>query len=200
MVQALLRALTEVGEPSVRMESNASTSASGSPGVNARLHTAAIGQDAVLTLPENDEAARSALRCGEIVVGGTAPGRTTDAVDALPAVYTGAERITSVTATPDVFRADPHAEPLDDRRASRLATHVLDIGSPPGLCIDRPARREEGPTCKRHNRGYRRDPSSAYPHRWPNRQIRGDVPRLVRRRRHDPHWIMTGVNPVENEG
>lgn len=108
--------------------------------LNARLLIAAIGDDAVLTPATDYEAAGRALRCGDIVVmGGTAPGQTTDAVSALLAEYVNAELLIYATNVPGVFSADPHthpdAEPFDELRASQLITLILDIDSTAGSSV-----------------------------------------------------------------
>jgi uridylate kinase len=108
--------------------------------LTARLLIAAIGDDAVLTPATDYEAAGRALRCGDIVVmGGTAPGQTTDAVSALLAEYVNAERLIYATNVPGVFSADPHthpdAEPFSELRASQLITLILDIDSTAGSSV-----------------------------------------------------------------
>ncbi|KAB1185319.1 MULTISPECIES: UMP kinase [Haloferax] len=108
--------------------------------LNARLLIAAIGEDAVSTPSKDYEAAGKALRCGDIVVmGGTAPGQTTDAVSALLAEYINAELLIYATNVPGVFSADPHthpdAEAFDELRASQLITLIHDIGSTAGSSV-----------------------------------------------------------------
>ena len=108
--------------------------------LNARLLIAALGDDAVLTPSTDYETASRALRCGDIVVvGGIAPGQTTDAVSALLAEYVNAERLIYATNMPGVFSADPHtqpdAEPFDELRASQLITLILDIDSTAGSSV-----------------------------------------------------------------
>jgi len=108
--------------------------------LNARLLIAAIGDDAVLTPATDYEAAGRALRCGDIVVmGGTAPGQTTDAVSALLAEYVNAELLIYTTNVPGVYGSDPHthpdAEPFEELRASQLITLILDIDSTAGSSV-----------------------------------------------------------------
>ncbi|RDZ33932.1 MULTISPECIES: UMP kinase [unclassified Haloferax] len=102
--------------------------------VSARLLIAAIGDDVVSSPSKDYEAAGRALRGGDIVVmGGTAPGQTTDAVSALLAEYINAELLIYATNVTGVFSADPHthpdAEPFNKLRASQLVELILDIDS-----------------------------------------------------------------------
>jgi len=93
--------------------------------LNARLLIAAIGEVATLAPARSYEAANGALRRGDIVVmGGTAPAQTTDAVSAVLAEYVDADRLIYATSTPGVFSADPNtcadAEPFDELTPSQL--------------------------------------------------------------------------------
>jgi len=100
--------------------------------LNARLLIAAIGEAAILAPPRSYEAANGALRRGDIVVmGGTAPAQTTDAVSAVLAEYVDAELLIYATSTPGVFSADANtcadAEPFDELTPSQLVSLILDI-------------------------------------------------------------------------
>ncbi|MDG5775220.1 UMP kinase [Haloarculaceae archaeon H-GB1-1] len=100
--------------------------------LNARLLIAAIGDETVLAPAKEYETAKSALRRGDIVVmGGTAPAQTIDAVSAVLAEYVDADRLIYATSTPGVFRADPNtcpdAEPFDELTPSQLVSLILDL-------------------------------------------------------------------------
>ncbi|WP_136591165.1 UMP kinase [Salinigranum halophilum] len=99
--------------------------------LNARLLIAAIGDEAVPTPAREYETANRALRRGDIVVmGGTAPAQTTDAVSAVLAEYVDADRLIYATSTPGVFGADSNtctdAEPFDELTPSQLVSLILD--------------------------------------------------------------------------
>lgn len=109
--------------------------------LNARLLIAAIGDEGVLAPAREYETAESALRRGDIVVmGGTAPGQTTDAVSAVLAEYVDADRLIYATSTPGVFRADPNtcpdAEPFDELTPSQLVSLILDTTAKSSVPID----------------------------------------------------------------
>ncbi len=100
--------------------------------LNARLLIAAIGDEAVLAPAREYETANSALRRGDIVVmGGTAPAQTTDAVSAVLVEYVDADRLIYATSTPGVVTADPNtcpdAEPFDELTPSQLVSLILDL-------------------------------------------------------------------------
>lgn len=76
--------------------------------LNARLFIAALGDRASLSPPHTYEAGRQAIRRAEIpVLGGTAPGQTTDAVSAAFAEYVNADRLVYATSVAGVYDADP---------------------------------------------------------------------------------------------
>jgi uridylate kinase len=78
--------------------------------LNARLLIAALGETAPPSPAETLEGAETALRRGEVgVMGGTAPGHTTDAVGTALAESVGADLIVYATSVPGVFDADPNA-------------------------------------------------------------------------------------------
>ena len=100
--------------------------------LNARLLIAAIGDETVLAPAREHETANSALRRGDIVVmGGTAPAQTTDAVSAVLVEYVDADRLIYATSTPGVFTSDPNtcpdAEPFDELTPSQLVSLILDL-------------------------------------------------------------------------
>jgi uridylate kinase len=76
--------------------------------INARLVSLSLGQLAIDTVPTTIEEAAKAGGCGKIVVmGGTVPGHTTDAVSAMLAEKVGASRIVNGTSVDAAFTADP---------------------------------------------------------------------------------------------
>jgi len=108
--------------------------------LNARLLIAAIGEVAILAPARSYEAANGALRRGDIVVmGGTAPAQTTDAVSAVLAEYVDADRLIYATNTPGVLSADPNtcpdAEPFDELTPSQLVSLILDIDMTAGSSV-----------------------------------------------------------------
>ena len=109
--------------------------------LNARLLIAAIGDETVLAPAREYETANSALRRGDIVVmGGTAPAQTTDAVSAVLAEFVDADRLIYATSTPGVFTADPNtcpdAEPFDELTPSQLVSLILDTTAKSSVPID----------------------------------------------------------------
>jgi uridylate kinase len=101
--------------------------------LNARVLIAALGNDAVFTPPRDYDEARRAFHTGKIVVmGGTTPAQTTDAVSAALAKYVNADRLIYATSVAGVFSADPSthpdAEPFDELSQSQLISLITDIG------------------------------------------------------------------------
>jgi len=79
--------------------------------LNARLLIAALGETAAPSPAEGLEGAETALRRGEVaVMGGTAPGHTTDAVGTALAESVDADLIVYATGVPGVFDADPDGD------------------------------------------------------------------------------------------
>ena len=77
--------------------------------LNARLLIAALGDRVVPTPARTYEEAGDHLRRGEVcVMGGVAPGQTTDAVSAALAEYVDADLLVYATSVPGVFSADPN--------------------------------------------------------------------------------------------
>ena len=108
--------------------------------LNARLLIAAIGEVAILAPARSYEAANGALRRGDIVVmGGTAPAQTTDAVSAVLAEYVDADRLIYATSTPGVFSADPNtcadAEPFAELTPSQLVSLIIDLDMAAGSSV-----------------------------------------------------------------
>ncbi|QLH75207.1 MAG: UMP kinase [Methanomassiliicoccales archaeon] len=93
--------------------------------LNARLLQMALGDVAVNCMPTTPEEAVSASVEGKVVVmGGTCPGHTTDAVSAMVAEAAGADRIVNGTSVDAAYTADPKKHP-DARRISRMTFKAL---------------------------------------------------------------------------
>lgn len=76
--------------------------------LNARLLQLALKEDAFASIPRSVEEAEKELRKGKIIVmGGTVPGHTTDAVAAMVAASIKAARIVNATSVEAAFSADP---------------------------------------------------------------------------------------------
>jgi uridylate kinase len=100
--------------------------------LNARLLIAALGETAAPSPAESLDEAEIALRRGEVaVMGGTAPGHTTDAVGTALAESVGANLLVFATSVPGVFDADPNteegAEKFDELTAEELIEVVRSI-------------------------------------------------------------------------
>jgi uridylate kinase len=90
--------------------------------LNARLLIAALGETAAPSPAEDLEGAETALRRGEVaVMGGTAPGHTTDAVGTALAESVDADLVVYATSVPGVFDADPDAAGDDGEAATKFA-------------------------------------------------------------------------------
>jgi len=93
--------------------------------LNARLLIAALGSAAYPVPPETQEDASVAALSGRIVVmGGTTPGHTTDAVAAILAEYVHADILIDATSTDGIYTKDPKKHPdavkLDELSPARL--------------------------------------------------------------------------------
>ncbi len=89
--------------------------------LHARLLAGAIGGRTASHPPTTVREAVEAVRhSSPVVLGGTEPGHTTDAVAALAAVRLRAERVVNATDVDAVYDADPRANP-NARRLERLA-------------------------------------------------------------------------------
>ena len=96
--------------------------------LNARLLIAALSERAATRPSRNYEDAGAALRRGEIaVMGGVAPGQTTDAVSAALAEYVNADLLVYATSVPGVFSADPAENPDAQRFESLSAAELVDV-------------------------------------------------------------------------
>lgn len=91
--------------------------------INAKLVSLALGDLAVETIPTTVEEAEKASAEDRIVVmGGTVPGHTTDAVSAMLAEKVGAVRIVNGTSVDAAFTADPRL--VEDAKRLHTITHA----------------------------------------------------------------------------
>ncbi|OPY31287.1 MAG: Uridylate kinase [Methanomassiliicoccales archaeon PtaU1.Bin124] len=80
--------------------------------INARLLQLALGDAAIEGIPTTPQEAKKMAKPGHVVVmGGTVPGHTTDAVSAMLAEETKAARIVNATSVDAAFTADPRKHP-----------------------------------------------------------------------------------------
>jgi len=97
--------------------------------LNARLLISALGKDAHPVPPTDYEEAERAASSGKIVVmGGVAPGQTTDAVAAILAEYIQADLLVSATSIDGVYTTDPKnagAKKLDRITPEQLVDIVM---------------------------------------------------------------------------
>lgn len=95
--------------------------------INARLVSLSLGEKAVDSIPTTVEEAAVLSSDGKIVVmGGTVPGHTTDAVSAMLAERVGAARIVNGTSVDAAFTADPKL--VKDAKRLHTITHAeLDL-------------------------------------------------------------------------
>ena len=92
---------------------------------NARLFAIALGDAAVQNIPLTASEAVSLSRPGKIVVmGGTEPGHTTDAVASMAAAEMHADRVINATSVDAVYSDDPRTV-KDAERYSRLTIKEL---------------------------------------------------------------------------
>lgn len=95
----------------------------GATRLNALLLVAALGEAAPQEIPTSySEAAQSPHRI--VVMGGLAPGQTTDAVSALLAERVGADRLIIATSVDGVYTADPEKDPSAEKLKS-MTPHAL---------------------------------------------------------------------------
>ena len=97
----------------------------GATKLNSALLVAALGDAAPQEIPEGYAAAARLAQQGRVVVmGGVAPGQTTDAVAALLAEYVRADRLIIPTSVDGVYTADPEKDPLA-KKISRMTAQEL---------------------------------------------------------------------------
>jgi len=93
--------------------------------LNGLLLAKLIGHDACPTIPETvDEAAELAMTFPIMIMGGTEPGHTTDAVSAYLAEKVGATSWINATAVDGIYTADPRKDP-DATRFDIIGTREL---------------------------------------------------------------------------
>ncbi|MDI6888152.1 MAG: UMP kinase [Methanocellales archaeon] len=97
--------------------------------LNARLLISALGKDAHHEPPSDYKEAEHAASSGKIVVmGGVAPGQTTDAVAAILAEYVQADLLVNATSVDGIYTADPKsagAKKLDRITPGQLVDIVM---------------------------------------------------------------------------
>ncbi len=96
--------------------------------LNARTLRLAIGSRASDQMPHTVEEASEAVEGGKVVVmGGTSPGHTTDAVAAMVAEAIGAKRIVNATSVEAAYTADPQRHPDAKRLATLTHQELYDL-------------------------------------------------------------------------
>ncbi len=96
--------------------------------LNAKLLQLAVGKDCSPEIPRSvDEAEAAASRWRIVVMGGTEPGHTTDAVSAMIAERLKAERIVNATSVDAAYSADPKKHPEAKRYSSLTHQQLLDL-------------------------------------------------------------------------
>lgn len=100
--------------------------------LNARLLISALGSDAYPEPPTDYQEAEVANTADRFVVmGGVAPGQSTDAVAAILAEYVEAEELVFATSVPGIFESDPNvdedAEMIEEIAPSELVDLVMRI-------------------------------------------------------------------------
>jgi uridylate kinase len=98
--------------------------------MNARLLVAVLGDAAYPRVPETYAAAKECGVAGRVVVmGGVAPGQTTDAVAAVLAEEVGADLLINATSVPGIFTADPKKDPTATRYETMTPAELLALVS-----------------------------------------------------------------------
>lgn len=96
--------------------------------LNARLLLAALGDRAAPSPMETHEAARDAIRRGDVpVMGGTVAGHTTDAVATALAEFVDADLVVYATSVAGVFDADPNEDPSASKFESITPAELVDV-------------------------------------------------------------------------
>ncbi|MDZ7849765.1 MAG: UMP kinase [Halodesulfurarchaeum sp.] len=96
--------------------------------LNARLLIAALDEIAAPTPVETYEAGLEAMRRGDVpVMGGVAPGQTTDAVSAALAEYVEADLLVYATSVPGVFTADPDEDDSAEHIKTMTPAELVDV-------------------------------------------------------------------------
>lgn len=96
--------------------------------LNARLLIAALGEAAAPSPPGDYEEAGAALHRGDIaVMGGVAPGQTTDAVSAAFAEYVNADVLVLATSVDGVYSADPEVDSDAEKFGTLTPGELVDV-------------------------------------------------------------------------
>ncbi|MFB6070842.1 MAG: UMP kinase [Halanaeroarchaeum sp.] len=96
--------------------------------LNARLLIAALDDVAAPTPATTYDEGKAQLRRGEVaVMGGVAPGQTTDAVSAALAEFVEADLLVYATSVPGVFDADPNEDASASRFDRMSAGELVDV-------------------------------------------------------------------------
>lgn len=99
--------------------------------INARLLIAALGHGVQRTPAHTYPEAGEAIRRGDItVMGGVAPGQTTDAVAAALAEYVDADLLVYGTGADGVFTADPAADDEAEKYDELTPSELVDVIAP----------------------------------------------------------------------
>jgi uridylate kinase len=97
----------------------------GATKLNSALLVAALGASSPQEIPDSyAQAARLAQHGRIVVMGGVAPGQTTDAVAALLAEYVHADKLVVATSVDGVYTADPEKDP-SARKLERMTYRQL---------------------------------------------------------------------------
>jgi uridylate kinase len=97
----------------------------GATKLNSALLVAALGDAAPQEIPESyADAARLAEKGRVVVMGGIAPGQTTDAVSALLAEYVHADKLVVATSVDGVYTADPEKD-INAKKMPRMTHQEL---------------------------------------------------------------------------
>lgn len=99
--------------------------------INARLLVAALGSATAASPALGYEAADAALRRDEVaVMGGVAPGQTTDAVAAVLAEDADADLLVFATSTDGVYSADPNEDDGAEKYARLSPAELIELVAP----------------------------------------------------------------------
>lgn len=99
--------------------------------LNAKILTLALGTDAYQRIPHNFQEALEFSATGKIIVmGGTEPAHSTDAVGAILAEFVNAEMLINLTSVDGLYTADPNkdkdAKLIDEVKASEMMEFIKD--------------------------------------------------------------------------